>query len=66
MENAQVAAVFDEIADLLELQEDNPFRVRSYRNAAQSIRNLSDRLETLAEKGKEIERLLAQIKRTTN
>jgi DNA polymerase (family X) len=50
MENKQVAAVFEEIADLLELQGGNPFRVRSYRNAAQSVGNLSERLEDIAEK----------------
>lgn len=35
--NATVAAVFDEIADLLELQDANPFRVRAYRNAARTL-----------------------------
>ncbi len=48
MENAQIADIFDEIADLLELQEANPFRVRSYRNAARTARGLTDRLEDLA------------------
>ena len=32
--NPDVAAILDEIADLLELGEANPFRVRAYRNAA--------------------------------
>jgi DNA polymerase (family 10) len=54
MENAQVAAIFDEIADLLEIQEANPFRVRSYRNAARTIRDLSQRVEDLAEEGKDL------------
>src|SRR5581483_628231 len=35
--NAKVAQIFDEIADLLELQDANAFRVRAYRYAAQSI-----------------------------
>ena len=47
MENSQVAEIFDEISDLLELKGSNPFRVRSYRNAAQSLRNMSNRLEDL-------------------
>lgn len=51
MENKQVAAVFEEIADLLELQGANAFRIRSYRNAAQSVGNLSERLEKIAEEG---------------
>lgn len=37
MINRDVAAVFDEIADLLELKGDNPFRIRAYRRAAQNI-----------------------------
>ncbi len=32
--NADIAAALDEIADLLELEETNPFRVRAYCNAA--------------------------------
>ncbi|MGM0576652.1 MAG: DNA polymerase/3'-5' exonuclease PolX [Myxococcota bacterium] len=47
MENAQIADVFDEIADLVELNEGNPFRVRSYRAAAGTARGLSRRLEDL-------------------
>jgi DNA polymerase (family 10) len=36
--NADIAAIFDEIADLLELRRENPFRVRAYRRAAQVVR----------------------------
>ena len=38
MNNARIADVFDEIADLLEFQAANPFRVRAYRNGARAIR----------------------------
>ncbi len=41
MENPKVAQVFEEVADLLEIQGENPFRVRAYRNAARTIRDLS-------------------------
>jgi DNA polymerase/3'-5' exonuclease PolX len=40
MENAQSADVFDEIADLLELRDENPFRIMSYRRAAQTARGI--------------------------
>jgi DNA polymerase (family 10) len=36
-DKARIAAVFDEIADLLEVQDENPFRIRAYRNAARMI-----------------------------
>jgi DNA polymerase (family X) len=35
-----VAAAFDEMADLLDIQGANPFRVRAYRRAAQVVRTL--------------------------
>lgn len=48
MNNAAIAAVFDEVADLLEFTESNPFRVRAYRNAAHTIRQLSEPLAAIA------------------
>jgi DNA polymerase (family 10) len=40
MTNPEIAAVFDQIADLLEFQGENLFRVRAYRNAARTIHDL--------------------------
>lgn len=44
--NADIAAIFEEIAELLEIQDANPFRVRAYRNAARMVgdypRSLAD------------------------
>ncbi|MGE3843761.1 MAG: helix-hairpin-helix domain-containing protein, partial [Vicinamibacterales bacterium] len=40
MDNAAVARVLAEIADLLELKSDNPFRVRAYRNAVTTVLDL--------------------------
>ena len=48
MNNRDVATVFDEIADLLEFQNANPFRVRAYRNAARRIKDLSEPLTAVA------------------
>ncbi|MGD8700164.1 MAG: DNA polymerase/3'-5' exonuclease PolX [Gemmatimonadales bacterium] len=49
MENIDYAHVFEEIADLLEIQGANPFRVRAYRNGARTIETLSQPLESLLE-----------------
>jgi DNA polymerase (family 10) len=38
--NADLAAAFSQVADLLELQDANPFRVRAYRNAARILGEL--------------------------
>ncbi|MCX7913717.1 MAG: helix-hairpin-helix domain-containing protein, partial [Thermodesulfovibrionales bacterium] len=48
MRNQEVARVFNEIADLLEIKGDNPFRIRAYRRAAQNIEGLSKRVEDLS------------------
>lgn len=48
MENAEVTRVFREYADLLELTNANPFRVRAYLNAARTIDSLTQPLEQLA------------------
>ena len=47
MDNDQVAAIFDEIATLLELQGENPFRCQAYRNAARAIQQMEGRLSEL-------------------
>jgi DNA polymerase (family 10) len=38
--NADIARAFDEIADLLELEDANPFRIRAYRNASRVVGEL--------------------------
>jgi len=40
MTNAEIAAVLDQVADLLEFKGENPFRVRAYRNAARTLGDL--------------------------
>lgn len=40
MNNADIAAVFEQVAQLLEFKGENPFRVRAYRNAARTIGDL--------------------------
>lgn len=47
MTNADIAAVFEHIADLLEYQGDNVFRVRAYRNAARTIGGMVESLATI-------------------
>ncbi|MGA7801425.1 MAG: DNA polymerase/3'-5' exonuclease PolX, partial [Gammaproteobacteria bacterium] len=55
--NADIAAIFDEMADLLEIENENPFRVRAYRAAAQSIGNLGREVSGLLEQGEDLTRL---------
>lgn len=39
--NAEIAARFEEIADILELEQANPFRIRAYRNAARTVQTFA-------------------------
>ncbi|MFO1095608.1 MAG: helix-hairpin-helix domain-containing protein [Planctomycetaceae bacterium] len=51
MRNAEIARLFDELADLLEIEGANAFRVRAYRNAARTIEGYSGSMTTLAGQG---------------
>ncbi len=55
--NADIAAAFEEIADRLEIQGANPFRIRAYRNAARILGELPQEVRTLLEKGGELPKL---------
>ncbi len=57
LHNADIAAVFEEIADLLELGDENPFRVRAYRNAARVVGGLSLDLAAKLAEGAELPKL---------
>ena len=55
--NADIAAIFEEIADLLEIQGANPFRIRAYRNAVRILGELSEDVATMLDKGEDLTRL---------
>ena len=52
--SADVARVLDSIADLLELDQASPFRVRAHRNAADSLRFLDPPLADLVAAGEDL------------
>ncbi|NTU41686.1 MAG: hypothetical protein HGA78_01260 [Nitrospirales bacterium] len=47
MKNRWISEVFEEIADLLEIKGENPFRIRAYRRAAQNIDGLARAVEDM-------------------
>lgn len=51
MKNKEIAAAFNEIADILELQSKNPFRINAYRRGAQSVENLSKDIAAVSAEG---------------
>ncbi len=51
MQQREIADVFDQIGDLLELKGENRFRIQAYRRAALNLRGLAENLERLAAAG---------------
>ncbi len=49
MLNQDIAKAFNEIADLLEIKGENPFRIRAYRRAAQNIESLGRDIADMSE-----------------
>ena len=55
--NADIGAIFEEIADLLEIQGENPFRIRAYRNAARTVGEYRQDLKTLLDRDEPLPKL---------
>jgi len=55
MKNLLVAGIFRNIAKILEIKGDNPFRIRAYEKAAQNIESLTEDIEELIKKDKLLE-----------
>jgi DNA polymerase (family 10) len=55
--NSDVAAVLNHIAELLAIEEANPYRVRAYRNAARTVQDLPRRLEEMLKEGENLSQL---------
>ena len=47
VQNAEIASMFDQTADLLEIKGENPFRVRAYRKAARTVEGLPQSVRSL-------------------
>src|SRR5918993_3377195 len=48
MENLAIARVLGEVADLLEIKSENPFKIRAYRNAAETVAHLGTPIASLS------------------
>lgn len=73
MKNLEVAQIFKDIAKILEIKGDNPFRIRAYYKAAQNIEALTEDIEVLIEEdsltkipgiGKDLEEKIKEIVKT--
>ncbi|WP_456452759.1 DNA polymerase/3'-5' exonuclease PolX, partial [Hydrogenimonas sp.] len=57
LSNSEIADIFNQMADLLEIKGENPFKVRAYRNAARTVQNLGKSLADLVENGMDLTKL---------
>jgi DNA polymerase (family 10) len=57
VQNAEIAEMFDQTAELLEIKGDNPFRSRAYRNAARVIERLPKSITSLLKAGEDLSEL---------
>ncbi len=57
VQNAEIAAMFDQAAELLEIKGDNPFRSRAYRRAARLIEGLPKSVTSLLKAGEDLSEL---------
>ncbi|MGH8371940.1 MAG: DNA polymerase/3'-5' exonuclease PolX [Gammaproteobacteria bacterium] len=57
VQNVEIAELFNRLADLLEIEDANPFRIRAYRNAARVISGYSRSMAELVAEGRDLEEL---------
>jgi DNA polymerase (family 10) len=55
--NVDIAAIFEDIADLLEIDGANVFRIRAYRNAARILQELGKDVRSMVQKGEDLTKL---------
>jgi DNA polymerase (family 10) len=55
MKNSEVAKVFQDITDLLELKEENVFKIRAYQKAARAIEHYPKELRVMIEEGEDLQ-----------
>ena len=51
IDNVQIARIFERIAEMLEFKDENPFKMRSYRMAAEAIVEMQTQVADIAARG---------------
>lgn len=57
IQNIEIAAMLTQLADLLEIEGENPFRVRAYRNAARLVETLPRHIADMVAAGDDLSQL---------
>jgi DNA polymerase (family 10) len=62
VKNPEIAAVFDNIADLLELKGENRFNICAYARAADIIRHLPEEMKGMHEEGRDFKDIPGRLR----
>ncbi len=54
MDNQRIATALEQLADLMEFQGANPFRLKAYRNGARTVRELPQSIASLLDEGQDL------------
>jgi len=57
IQNIEISAMLTQLADLLEIEGENPFRIRAYRNAARLVETLPRNVAAMIAAGEELSKL---------
>ena len=57
MTNIEIAKIFHELADMLEMKGENQFKVRAYRAASRTFKNLPREVEDMLREGENLEQI---------
>ncbi len=57
MQNSEIAKAFFDLANLLDIKGENPFKVRAYKNAARVIEGLGESIEKMVHENKDLTKL---------
>ena len=52
--NTEIQAIFNQVADLIEIKGENPFRIRAYREAARIIGGMSEQMAKLVQERQDL------------
>jgi len=55
MKNTEISKIYQDIADLLEIKGDNPFKIRVYQRAARTIDHLPKEIKIMLEEGESLQ-----------
>lgn len=57
IQNTEIRDIFNQVADLMEIRGENPFRIRAYREAARVVGGMSEQMSKMAAEGEDLTKI---------